>query len=200
MAVNRQKSLLSLAVLLVVLCSTAMYLSLNTNMYKYLPQYDCERDKTIPVISTPKPEPLLEAAQVRRQIGRDVRYTWQFLRYHLKNLNSGNVNVSALLEDLGHYFRVTSQDLAHLAEVNGFQEWQRKEAADLSALVQHRLYVLQNPRDCATAKKIYCEFSIPVSSNTIYGSLKKSLELEVTSTFHDAELHFIKIYDNRAEV
>ncbi|XP_042882772.1 alpha-(1,6)-fucosyltransferase-like [Penaeus japonicus] len=159
MAVNTKKRLLSLAVVLVVLYCAAVHLALNTSVCKFLPQHKSTGDKTKSADSAVIPLPLLEALQVHRQVRRDVRYTWQFLRYRLKNLNSSNANVSALLEDLEHYFRVTSHDLAHFTDVDGFQEWQRKEAADLSALVQHRLHVLQNPRDCATAKKIYCDFS-----------------------------------------
>lgn len=60
-------------------------------------------------------------------------------------------------------FRVTSYDLTRLGEVGGFQHWGEEEAAALSALVQHRLRVLQNPRDCASAKKIFCDFRVAVS-------------------------------------
>ncbi|ROT71727.1 hypothetical protein C7M84_009938 [Penaeus vannamei] len=103
------------------------------------------------------PEPFMEAEQMRRQVGRDVRHTWQFLKFHLRNLSSSNNNLTTVLEDLEHFFRVTSHDLTRLNDVDGFREWREKEAAALSALVQHRLHILQNPPDCP-AKKIYCDF------------------------------------------
>lgn len=47
----------------------------------------------------------MEAEQMRRQVGRDVRHTWQFLKFHLRNLSSSNNNLTTVLEDLEHYFR-----------------------------------------------------------------------------------------------
>ncbi|XP_042859469.1 alpha-(1,6)-fucosyltransferase-like, partial [Penaeus japonicus] len=106
----------------------------------------------------PNTGPSSESEQLRRRVGSDVLYAWQYIRYHLTHGNSSNVNLDTVLEDLDHYFRVTSHDLADLGKVDGLQEWRRKEAAALSDLVQHRLHVLQNPSDCASAKKIYCDF------------------------------------------
>ncbi|XP_047493289.1 alpha-(1,6)-fucosyltransferase-like isoform X2 [Penaeus chinensis] len=103
-------------------------------------------------------DPSLEAEKLRRRVASDVSYAWQYIRYHLTHGNSSGVNLEVVLEDLDHHFRVTSHDLAQLSEVDGLHEWRKKEAAALSALVQHRLRVLQNPSDCATAKKIYCDF------------------------------------------
>ncbi|XP_069991083.1 alpha-(1,6)-fucosyltransferase isoform X2 [Penaeus vannamei] len=103
-------------------------------------------------------EPSLEFEQMRRRVASDVAYTWQYIRYHLTHGNSSGVSLEVVLEDLDHHFRVTSHDLTQLSKVDGLQEWRKKESAALSALVQHRLRVLQNPSDCASAKKIYCDF------------------------------------------
>ncbi|XP_013397056.1 alpha-(1,6)-fucosyltransferase isoform X2 [Lingula anatina] len=43
-----------------------------------------------------------------------------------------------------------------LQESDGFHTWRQKTSRDLGALVQRRLQFLQNPEDCAKAKKIVC--------------------------------------------
>nr|XP_027206791.1 alpha-(1,6)-fucosyltransferase-like isoform X2 [Penaeus vannamei]XP_027206792.1 alpha-(1,6)-fucosyltransferase-like isoform X2 [Penaeus vannamei] len=163
MARGKLKSLLCLASLLVLLFYSTMHSRSNTNPVsssvtrRHLDgsSSGINNNKTV---SAQMPEPFMEAEQMRRQVGRDVRHTWQFLKFHLRNLSSSNNNLTTVLEDLEHYFRVTSHDLTRLNEVDGFREWREKEAAALSALVQHRLHILQNPPDCASAKKIYCDF------------------------------------------
>ncbi|ROT71726.1 hypothetical protein C7M84_009937, partial [Penaeus vannamei] len=142
MARGKLKSLLCLASLLVLLFYSTMHSRSNTNPVRrtrppssgtsQIPAslHVCKHPRPIAVVSAQMPEPFMEAEQMRRQVGRDVRHTWQ----------------------------VTSHDLTRLNEVDGFREWREKEAAALSALVQHRLHILQNPPDCASAKKIYCDF------------------------------------------
>ncbi|XP_042891882.1 alpha-(1,6)-fucosyltransferase-like [Penaeus japonicus] len=161
MAVDQRKKIIYLAVVLVVLYSSTMRQVLDTNVDRFPSKRKRVQEHLYSGESTIMPEQFMDAEQLRRQVGRDVRQAWQFLRFHLLNLSSSNLDLGALLEDLGHSFRVTSHDLARLAEVDELQEWRRREAAALSALVQHRLRVLQNPRDCASAKKIYCDFTGP---------------------------------------
>lgn len=101
-----------------------------------------------------------------------------FFPTHLRGYLSNNSKVNHTETRLGLFgwlrvvtsssvLRVTSHDLTRLNEVDGFREWREKEAAALSALVQHRLHILQNPPDCASAKKIYCDFKAAVSSSVV---------------------------------
>ncbi|XP_063591414.1 alpha-(1,6)-fucosyltransferase-like [Penaeus indicus] len=157
MAVDKLKrSVFSLLLLVLLYCSTIIF-SFDTKRSSFSPSWGRAEGSHFKVDSGQMSKPLMEAEQMRQQVVRDVRYTWQFLKFHLRNLNS-NTNSSTVHEDVEHYFRATSHDLTRLGEVDGFQEWREEEAAALSALVQHRLHVLQNPRDCASAKKIYCDF------------------------------------------
>ncbi|XP_069184193.1 alpha-(1,6)-fucosyltransferase-like [Procambarus clarkii] len=51
---------------------------------------------------------------------------------------------------------VLQHDLRQLSEEDGWSSWREREARALSELVQRRLHRLQNPPDCATAKKLVC--------------------------------------------
>lgn len=46
-----------------------------------------------------------------------------------------------------------------LSKVDGYADWREKEAQDLSDLVQKRLHNLQNPPDCASARKLVCNLN-----------------------------------------
>ena len=51
-------------------------------------------------------------------------------------------------------------DLSELAHSDGWGEWRRREAALLTDLMRRRLDYLQNPADCASAKKIVCDLTV----------------------------------------
>ncbi|KAK4887718.1 hypothetical protein RN001_003989 [Aquatica leii] len=78
-----------------------------------------------------------------------------------------------------------------LTEVDGYKVWRDKEIADLSNIVQKRLYRLQNPTDCKNAKKIVCTISYfcgfgcqmhhLVHSMILAYALKRTLILESTN-------------------
>ena len=55
--------------------------------------------------------------------------------------------------------KVISSDLSRLAETDGHTSWRKKEAKDLSDLVQARIRALQNPEDCDSAKKLLCSLN-----------------------------------------
>lgn len=46
-----------------------------------------------------------------------------------------------------------------LTELDGHQEWRQMEAANVSDVVQRRLYYLQNPPDCKEARKLICNLN-----------------------------------------
>lgn len=69
-----------------------------------------------------------------------VQYQWLSPSYHI-------------------FYRALLKDIATLGELDGYAGWRLKEAAELSDLVQRRLYYLQNPADCKTAKKLVCNLN-----------------------------------------
>jgi hypothetical protein len=47
-----------------------------------------------------------------------------------------------------------------LSETDGFDNWRKSSARDLSETVQTRLVAIQNPTNCTSARKVVCQFSI----------------------------------------
>nr|XP_027211635.1 alpha-(1,6)-fucosyltransferase-like [Penaeus vannamei] len=66
---------------------------------------------------------------------------------------------------------VTQYDLWRLRNESGLLAWKAKELKELSALIQHRFHVLQNPADCKTAKKIICNIPVDTKSRGIGSQL-----------------------------
>jgi glycoprotein 6-alpha-L-fucosyltransferase len=80
------------------------------------------------------------------------RYIYNFVIYKLYYINY-------LMLKLLFMFRSLLQSAQQLARVDGYAEWRTKEAKELSDLVQHRLHFLQNPSDCASARKLVCNLN-----------------------------------------
>ncbi|XP_042873707.1 alpha-(1,6)-fucosyltransferase-like [Penaeus japonicus] len=121
-----------------------------------------ERADKLSRLSYREKEPSKEMEQLLRQIGKDLQHTKQFISGQLQHLTREmdiTDQMNTFLEDLNHYFRVNRHDLNLLRDSDGRGEWRRREAEDLSELIQHRLRVLQNPKDCDSAKKLYCAFT-----------------------------------------
>ena len=108
--------------------------------------------------------PSKEYELARRKIFRDTNELWWFIRDKLENsAKSSNTELIQQLNktkiEVGHRYASLLADLNQLSEVDGFKTWREKEAKDLSDLVQKRLHALQNPKDCATAKKLICKLN-----------------------------------------
>ncbi|XP_047493482.1 alpha-(1,6)-fucosyltransferase-like [Penaeus chinensis] len=134
-----------------------------------------EQDFLIPDKSTPgayKAGPRLhENADVLfRQIENDVYNTKQFILAQLRLLKSRVSNtadqdvLTVLTEDITHHFRVTQYDIWRFRTESGLQAWQTKEVQELSDLIQHRIHALQNPTDCASAKKLLCNYPLLIKT------------------------------------
>ena len=50
-------------------------------------------------------------------------------------------------------------DLANVSRADGWEAWRRREADQLADLMRRRIDFLQNPADCATAKKVVCNLN-----------------------------------------
>ncbi|KAG7164327.1 Alpha-(1 6)-fucosyltransferase-like 1 [Homarus americanus] len=78
-----------------------------------------------------------------------------------KKVKSKKVEVNAnelknILEEIQDRIRVTQYDLRQLKDVDGSRTWREREAAELSDLIQRRLYAIQHPPNCTTAKTVAC--------------------------------------------
>ncbi|XP_047481675.1 alpha-(1,6)-fucosyltransferase-like [Penaeus chinensis] len=67
--------------------------------------------------------------------------------------------------------KVTQFDLWRLRNESGLLAWQAKEVEELSALIQHRIHVLQNPADCKSSKKIICRLPVQLKRRGIGSQL-----------------------------
>ena len=61
-------------------------------------------------------------------------------------------------------------DLSNLTRSDGWDDWRRREASLLTDLMRRRLDYLQNPADCASAKKIACDLTRVRTTN--WGMMK----------------------------
>ncbi|XP_037048478.1 alpha-(1,6)-fucosyltransferase-like [Bradysia coprophila] len=59
-----------------------------------------------------------------------------------------SVQIDAIINAAAEQKNSLLHDLDQLAEVDGYEAWRLKEAAELSDLMQRRLHHLQNPEDC----------------------------------------------------
>ncbi|XP_043204524.1 alpha-(1,6)-fucosyltransferase-like [Amphibalanus amphitrite] len=112
-------------------------------------------------------EPSLEYELARRQSRRDADELWRFVRGELtawrKDDSAKAPPVARRLEKLQdsvrQYHAVIRGDLANLTVADGWETWRRREADQLGDLMRRRIDFLQNPPDCATAKKLVCNLN-----------------------------------------
>lgn len=60
---------------------------------------------------------------------------------------------------IDEHYRSLLKDISNLAEVDGHSTWRQQESENLSNLVQKRLKHLQNPSNCAKARKLVCDLN-----------------------------------------
>ena len=46
-----------------------------------------------------------------------------------------------------------------MSKNDGYKEWRESEFKELADIVQKKIYQLQNPADCKTAKKLTCNLN-----------------------------------------
>lgn len=110
--------------------------------------------------------PSREYETARRQVEKGVQESWWYVQDQLKKLRKKVENfddykshIDRILEEGADHTRVAQYDMYRLSQLDGMGAWREKEAADLSDLVQNRLYGLQHPPDCAKAKKLICNLN-----------------------------------------
>ncbi|CAD5121378.1 DgyrCDS9898 [Dimorphilus gyrociliatus] len=110
--------------------------------------------------------PSSEMEKSRRKIENGVQEMWFFLRSQLGKLKESlgkdspiNQKVDKILENGADHSRTIQTDLHRLYESEPMATWRKKEAEDLSDIIQRRLFYLQNPSDCSAAKKLICNIN-----------------------------------------
>lgn len=111
-------------------------------------------------------EPSCEFEETRRHVEDGVMEMWYYLKSELKKLNdsvgmnsAASQSLMVLLEEVAEHKRILLHDMGKLKNLDGLEEWREHEAEELSTLVQKRLYYLQNPQDCNSAKKLVCNLN-----------------------------------------
>ena len=101
----------------------------------------------------------------RRQLFRDINGFWYYMKSSLgsrirdKNSSSQSETNKIILEGQDRYNSLLLL-LDELEETDGFQTWRKKEAKDLSDVVQGRLHSLQHPTNCSRSPKLICNLNI----------------------------------------
>lgn len=85
-------------------------------------------------------------------------------------------------------FRSLLHDIEKIQEVDGYAAWREKEGKNLSDLVQKRFEHLQNPPDCASAKKLVCSLN-KVESQINFSPI--SLALSFKGCGYGCQLHHV---------
>ena len=109
---------------------------------------------------------VLKQMQLRLDAG--TRELWWYLRNLLKGASNPEKPQSSEQEQLLGYIKEQIDLLAcHATDVQNIADslisdgWRENMFANISGLLQRRLHYLQNPKDCASAKKLLCRISKP---------------------------------------
>jgi len=106
-----------------------------------------------------KDSPHAEYEQLRRRVKTNIHEFWSYVQAEAKTLHQGGKNYEEFMELAREHEQSLLNDMNRLKETDGFERWRRKEAQDLSDLVQRRLAYLQNPKDCQSARKLVCRLN-----------------------------------------
>lgn len=119
------------------------------------------------VIVTNGMTPIADYEMLRRRIRTNTMEMYSYMNSELSKIWK---KVQPNVPELGSYIdSVTSMvsehkrslinDIDHLRNIDGYEKWRQTESKSLSDLVQRRLTYLQNPNDCATARKLICRLN-----------------------------------------
>lgn len=112
-------------------------------------------------------EPSLEYELLRRRIESNVGEISNYFSSELGKLRTRATPIQPeLTQDINQVLQLGAEhkrsllnDMDRLRQVDGYEPWRRQEARDLSDLMQRRLHYLQNPKDCANARKLVCKLN-----------------------------------------
>lgn len=107
--------------------------------------------------------PTAEYEQLRRRIHSNILEMYNYVGSEFTKILKKYPVVPELGEYIGKVSQMTKErkgslinDMDQLQKTDGYEQWRRTEADNLSDLVQRRLKHLQNPSDCGSARKLIC--------------------------------------------
>lgn len=106
--------------------------------------------------------PTLEGENIRRRTEYEVKELWYYVSAEVtkfskkvdSTLSKQLVKMLSNVELLHHHLTNDMEKGRNL-----HRQWREKEHNELSQLVQRRIHKLQNPKDCASAKKLICQLN-----------------------------------------
>lgn len=108
--------------------------------------------------------PSEEYELLRRRIYSNTKELWYYVNSELQSLNKEVDSIeferiAKIKKIVGEHYRALLKDVSNLAEVDNHSTWRQQESENLSNLVQKRLKHLQNPSNCAKARKLVCDLN-----------------------------------------
>ena len=108
--------------------------------------------------------PSLDYESTRRRLYRDIKGFWEYIKSGVEEGLKGDPLqlpdvLRKMLPDVQHRYSTLVVIQNKLKSLDGYKEWREKESRELSDLVQKRLHVLQNPKNCNEARKIVCNLN-----------------------------------------
>lgn len=108
--------------------------------------------------------PTGEYELLRRRIFSNTKELWYYINSQLQSLENevdgvGAKRIGKIKKMVGEHYKSLLKDVTNLAEVDGKSTWRQQESENLSNLVQKRLKHLQNPSNCAKARKLVCDLN-----------------------------------------
>uniref|UniRef100_A0A1B0DPN3 Uncharacterized protein n=1 Tax=Phlebotomus papatasi TaxID=29031 RepID=A0A1B0DPN3_PHLPP len=111
--------------------------------------------------------PSLEYQNLLRRIYINTQEMYNFVSAEMNNIktraktNSPEVEgiVDEAMKLLKEHKGSLLSDLEDLRKSDGHEQWREQEFRNLSNVIQQRLHHLQNPRDCANARKMVCRLN-----------------------------------------
>jgi len=108
--------------------------------------------------------PTEEYELLRRRIFSNTKELWYYVNSQLQLLNKevdgvGVERIGKIKTIIGEHYKSLLKDVTNLAKVDGKSVWRQQESENLSNLVQKRLKHLQNPSNCAKARKLVCDLN-----------------------------------------
>ncbi|XP_052742141.1 alpha-(1,6)-fucosyltransferase [Bicyclus anynana] len=103
-----------------------------------------------------------EYENLRRRVFSNSKELWYFINHELTKLkgeDGQSEKIQAILDQVADRKRSLLSDQQKLTEIDGYHEWRKTEASNLSDLTQRRLRALQNPPDCRDARKVICNLN-----------------------------------------
>jgi hypothetical protein len=105
-------------------------------------------------------EPSFEYEKHRRRAISTIIYFWDNFKEKMVELKSScnETNFNIYISLARTYKLLILSDLDQMKKHDGFEQWRKNEANQLSVAIYKRLNKLQNPLSCNESKFIFCDY------------------------------------------